>query len=271
MPELPEVETIARGIAPLVVGRVVERVVLRTPRLRWPLEKSLRRILPGRRIDAVERRAKYLLLHCGDGTLLIHLGMSGRLTVVPADCPAKKHDHADLVLSDGTCLRFTDPRRFGAILWCAIDPANHPLLSGLGPEPLGPVLSGDYLAGKAVGRRVAVKSFIMDQKIVVGVGNIYASEALFRAGIDPERSAGSVTLARYQRLATEIRAVLKDALAAGGTTLRDFRDGEGNPGYFSVQLQVYGRVGEPCPCCGQAIRCRRIGQRSSFYCRHCQR
>lgn len=269
MPELPEVETIRRGLAPLIVGRAITGVVLRTPRLRWPLDRRLRTLLPGRRVEALERRAKYLLLRCTDGTLLVHLGMSGRLCVCPADLAPGRHDHADLVFDDGSCLRFTDPRRFGAILWCAAA-EEHPLLAGLGPEPLSAALTGDYLAERAAGRRVAVKSFIMDQRVVVGVGNIYASEALFRAGIDPARPAGRISGERYARLAGAIRAVLEEALAAGGTTLRDFRDGQGNPGYFAVQLQVYGRAGQPCPHCAAPIRCRRIGQRSSYYCPRCQ-
>lgn len=271
MPELPEVETIRRGIAPLIVGRTIVRVVLRTPRLRWPLETRLRTLLPGRRIEAVERRAKYLLLRCGDGTLLVHLGMSGRIVVCPAERPPERHDHADLIFDDGSCLRFTDPRRFGAILWAGSDPGAHPLLAGLGPEPLASALDGDYLAGYAANRRVAVKSFIMDQRVVVGVGNIYASEALFRARIDPARPAGRVSRERYTQLAAAIKTVLEEAIAAGGTTLRDFRDGQGNPGYFAVQLQVYGRTDQPCPCCAAPIRCRRIGQRSSYDCPRCQR
>ena len=271
MPELPEVETIRRGLEPLLLGRTVESVVLRTPCLRWPLSPRLRTVLPGRSIDALGRRAKYLLLRCGDGTLLVHLGMSGRLVVVQADRPPQRHDHVDLVLDDGRALRFTDPRRFGALLWCDGSGLDHPLLAGLGPEPLDADLSGDYLAARAAGRRLAVKSFIMDQKIVVGVGNLNASEALFRAGIDPARAAGTVTPERYRRLAAAIRAVLEEALAAGGTTLRDFRDGHGNPGYFAVQLKVYGHAGERCPQCGTTIRSQRIGQRSSYFCPRCQR
>ncbi len=271
MPELPEVETTRRGLAPLVTGKVIVSVVTRTDGLRWPFPDRLGEILAGQSILALERRAKYLLLRCDSGTLILHLGMSGYLRVVSHELPAGRHDHVDLVFADGSCLRFNDCRRFGALLWTTEDPALHPLLVGLGPEPFDEGMTGDWLYRLSRGRKLAVKPFIMDQQIVVGVGNIYASEALFRAGIDPARAAGRVGLTRYRRLASVIREVLGEAIAAGGTTLRDFRNSEGRPGYFAIQLQVYGREGAPCPRCEQPIQQRSIGQRSTYYCRACQR
>jgi formamidopyrimidine-DNA glycosylase len=270
MPELPEVETTRRGIAPLVEGKTIALVTTRTLGLRWPFPDRLGELLAGQTICKVERRAKYLLFRCDSGTLILHLGMSGHLRVVSHKLPAGRHDHVDLVFADGSCLRFNDSRRFGALLWTADDPASHPLLAGLGPEPFDEEMTGERLYRLSRGRKIAVKSFLMDQQIVVGIGNIYASEALFLAGIDPARAAGRVGLARYRRLVAVIRTVLGEAIAAGGTTIRDFRNSEGRPGYFAIQLQVYGRDGEPCPRCGQAIRTRRIGQRSTYFCRACQ-
>ncbi len=271
MPELPEVETTRRGIAPLVEGKRIASVITRTAGLRWPFPERLDELLPGQTIFAVQRRAKYLLLRCDRGGLILHLGMSGHLRVVPQISPAGRHDHVDLVFADGSCLRFNDPRRFGALLWTADDPLRHPLLAGLGPEPFDAALNGDYLHRLSRGRKAPVKAFIMDQQVVVGVGNIYASEALFRAGIAPGRAAGRVGLARYRLLATVIREVLGEAIAAGGTTIRDFSGSDGRPGYFAIQLQVYGRSGKPCPRCGEAICQSRIGQRSTYFCRACQR
>jgi len=270
MPELPEVETTRRGIAPHLLGRTIERLVCRVPSLRWPLpgEKTP---LRGEVVRGVERRAKYLLLRCDGGTLILHLGMSGNLRVVPSAAAPRVHDHVDLVFSDGTALRFNDPRRFGALLWTPDEPHDHPLLIELGPEPLATEMDGDYLYRRSRGRSGAVKPFIMDQKIVVGVGNIYASEALFRAGIHPARPAGRIGRERYGRLAAAIRDVLTEALAAGGTTLRDFTDAEGRPGYFQLRLLVYGREGEPCPDCGRTIVQCRLGGRSTCFCPRCQR
>ncbi len=270
MPELPEVEITRRGIAPHLLGRTIERLVCRVPRLRWPLPGP-EAALAGEVVRVVERRAKYLLLRCDGGTLILHLGMSGHLRLVGAGLPAAPHDHVDLVFSDGTMLRLNDPRRFGALLWTPDDPQRHPLLVELGPEPFAAEMDGGYLYRRSRGRTVAVKPFIMDQTVVVGVGNIYASEALFRAGIRPTRPAGSVGRARYERLAAAIREVLAAALDAGGTTLRDFTDPGGRPGYFSVELQVYGREGKPCRSCGRAIAQCRLGGRATCFCPGCQR
>lgn len=271
MPELPEVETIRCGIEPFIKGRQVTRVVVRTPQLRWPIPVDLADRLCGQRVHGVERRGKYLLLRTGVGTLLIHLGMSGFLRVLQLPQPPGKHDHADIEFVGSICLRLNDVRRFGALLWLEGDPLHHPLLADLGPEPLSTELSGDYLYQRSRGRRLAVKPFIMDSKVVVGVGNIYASESLFRVGIDPSRAAGRISLARYRRLAEAIRQVLQDAIAAGGTTLRDFSDQDGRPGYFAQQLQVYGRAGMPCLICSAAIVKIQLGQRSTYFCRQCQR
>ncbi len=270
MPELPEVETTCRGIAPHVQGRRVVAVVVYNGRLRRPVPPRLQRELPGQVIESLRRRGKYLLLVTRDGTVIIHLGMSGSLRLVPCSQPPEKHDHVEFRFAQGRCLRLRDPRRFGLVLWTRRDPLQHPLLRHLGPEPLGSDFNGDYLYARSRGRRVAVKPFIMDGRVVVGVGNIYASEALFRAGIHPLRPAGHISRERYRRLAHEIRAVLREAIGAGGSTLRDFTDGEGRPGYFSRRLRVYGRAGQPCPRCGTALRQIRQGQRATYYCGRCQ-
>jgi formamidopyrimidine-DNA glycosylase len=270
MPELPEVETTRRGIAPYLIGRRVESLKIRQPQLRWPIPRALRERLPGQRIEAVERRAKYLLVHTASGSAVLHLGMSGSLRILPGATPAGAHDHVDWLLDSGRLLRFTDPRRFGCQLWQA--PGRvHPLLAALGPEPLGPDFTGVYLWNMSRGRGAPVKTFLMDQKTVVGVGNIYAAEALFAAGIRPGRAAGTVSLARYERLAAEVRRILEYAITRGGTTLRDFLRPDGEPGYFEQELFVYGREGEPCKVCGAPIHALRIGQRSAFFCRQCQR
>jgi formamidopyrimidine-DNA glycosylase len=270
MPELPEVETTRRGIEPHLVGTCIRQLTLRTAKLRWPLDPALCELLPGQPIHAVERRAKYLLLRLERGTLLLHLGMSGSLRFVPAVTPPGKHDHVDLLLATGLLLRFQDPRKFGALLWVTGDPYQHPLLARLGPEPLSARLNGQALYKASRARRIAVKPFIMDQQTVVGVGNIYASEALFRAGISPTVPAGKVSLARWKRLADEIKLVLQEAIAAGGTTLQDFAQSDGKPGYFKQQLLVYGRAGKPCTICHEPIELIRLGQRSTFFCRNCQ-
>ena len=270
MPELPEVETTCRGIAPHVVGKKITRVVVRERRLRYPIPRNFAAKVTGQRIDGVSRRGKYLLLACDDGTLIIHLGMSGNLRLVPVATPAEKHDHVDLCLSNGLVLRLRDPRRFGLMVWTVDDPLSHPLLNDLGPEPLTAAFNGAYLNERARGRSVPVKQFIMDAKVVAGVGNIYANEALFMAKVHPRRAAGRVTADEYVALAKAIKRVLRKAIGAGGTTLRDFVDGDGRAGYFSQQLQVYGRAGQPCRRCAHAIELERQGQRATYFCPHCQ-
>src|SRR5215469_12089205 len=275
MPELPEVETTRRGIAPHVIGRRIVSVTLRRPDLRWPIPREISDVLPGQRIDDVERRAKYLLLHTAAGSALLHLGMTGVLRVLPPDVAPGVHDHVDLLLEPTRrererILRFTDARRFGCLLWQPVG-ETHELLAELGPEPLTDAFDGDLLHRRSRGRKAAVKLFLMDNAIVVGVGNIYASEALFAAGIDPRRAAGSISRARYARLAGEVKRILAWAIERGGTTLRDFLNPDGAPGYFFRELFVYGREGEPCKVCGTAIRQQVIGQRSTFWCPHCQK
>ncbi|MEJ2591991.1 MAG: bifunctional DNA-formamidopyrimidine glycosylase/DNA-(apurinic or apyrimidinic site) lyase [Candidatus Thiodiazotropha sp.] len=271
MPELPEVETTRRGVEPHVKGMRVIGVTVREPRLRWPVPADLPRLLKGRKVLAVGRRGKYLLFAFNHGTLLIHLGMSGSLRVLDAGTPAGKHDHLDLRLEGGKCLRLRDPRRFGAALWASGDAAAHPLLASLGPEPFDEAFDGSCLHREGMRRRSAVKNLIMDSHVVVGVGNIYASESLFRAGIHPQRPSNRISAVRYDLLARAIRQVLNAAIAQGGTTLRDFQREDGRPGYFAQELQVYGRTGEPCPGCGNPVNSRVIGQRSSFFCPRCQR
>jgi formamidopyrimidine-DNA glycosylase len=270
MPELPEVETTRRGIAPYLEGQRVRRVLVRERRLRWPIAEDLDMQLSGQRIQCVERRAKYLLIKAENGSLISHLGMSGSLRLVPVGTPAGKHEHVDIELESGLALRYTDPRRFGALLWSA-DPLQHELLRKLGPEPLTGQFDGERLFRLSRGRSMAVKPFIMDNAVVVGVGNIYASEALFAAGIDPRREAGAIARARYVRLADEIKRILAYAIERGGTTLRDFVGGDGQPGYFQQELFVYGRGGEFCKHCGSTLREVRLGQRASVYCPRCQR
>ncbi len=271
MPELPEVETVRRGLAAHLIGQVVTGVVVRQARLRWPVPDSLALQLPGQTIRQVERRAKYLLLGTAAGTAIVHLGMTGRLCWVAADTLLRKHDHLDLLLDGGQCLRFNDSRRFGAWLWTTEPPEQHPLLRALGPEPFDAAFSGAYLHRCAQGRTAAVKTFIMDHHIVVGVGNIYANEALFAASIDPLRPAGRLTEIEWEQLAGAIRTVLTDAIRQGGTTLRDFVGSRGEPGYFQQRLCVYDRYRDPCPRCGEPIQRCRIGQRASYYCPRCQR
>jgi len=271
MPELPEVETTRRGLEPLLLGRTVEKVMVHQRALRWPVPQGLGRTLVGQTVHAIERRSKYLLLRCDHGTLIVHLGMTGHLRVVPAGEARKKHDHVELLLDDGDALRFNDSRRFGTILWTSEDPLTHPLLKDLGPEPFTAAFDADYLATRARGRVVAVKPFLMDAHTVVGVGNIYASEALFRAGIDPRRAAGKVSRAAFRRLAAAVRDVLAEAIEAGGTTIRDFANSDGEPGYFRISLRVYGRTGAPCTACGAPIKLIRLGQRSTYFCARCQK
>jgi formamidopyrimidine-DNA glycosylase len=271
MPELPEVETTRRGIAPHIEGCRVSAVTIRQRSLRWPVTAGLEEALGGQKILSVERRAKYLLLITQTGVLLVHLGMSGSLRVVGKDEPVRKHDHADIVFAGGQVLRFHDPRRFGCLLWLQPPLEEHPLLAGLGPEPLSDSFSADYLFKRSRKRSVPVKSFIMDGHVVVGVGNIYANEALFAAGIAPDRKAGSLSRARYVRLVEEIKQVLGRAIEVGGTTLRDFVGGTGEPGYFKQSLAVYGRGGAECLRCRNRLVEFRLGQRSTVYCPQCQR
>lgn len=275
MPELPEVETTRRGLAPHVEGRVIAGVVLRRPDLRWPIPGEISERLPGQRIEAVRRRAKYLLLDTQAGSALLHLGMSGSLRVLPADTPPRRHDHVDLLLAPprrlpARILRFTDPRRFGCLLWQPPG-TTHELLRELGPEPLSEDFDGDYLFRLSRGRTAPVKTFLMDQKVVVGVGNIYAAEALFEAGISPLREAGKISRERYGRLATAVKRILAHAIDRGGTTLRDFLRPDGEPGYFEQELLAYGRGGEPCRRCGGPLRQAAIGQRATVWCPRCQK
>lgn len=271
MPELPEVETARRGIEPHLLGRIVTAVTVRERRLRWPVPHALARELTGQAIRSVTRRAKYLLLNTAAGTAILHLGMSGSLRVLAADTPPLKHDHVDLVLDSGRLLRLRDPRRFGTILWTRGDAQRHALLKDLGPEPLEDGFDGDYLFARSRGRKLAVKLFIMDSHVVVGVGNIYASEALFMAAIRPGKAAGRVSRAEYAALAKAIKKVLAASIEAGGTTLRDFMREDGEPGYFLQRLRVYDREGKPCYRCGAPIKQTVTGQRSTYYCPSCQK
>jgi formamidopyrimidine-DNA glycosylase len=269
VPELPEVETARRGIEPHVVGRRVVGWKIRNASLRWPVEVP--DLLAGRLLQRVSRRGKYLLLEFDAGALIIHLGMSGSLRVVSPDAPARKHDHVDLEFDGGRVLRLNDPRRFGSVLWQAAGTGEHWLLAGLGVEPLSDAFTGAYLKRAARGRRVSVKSMLMDGRIVVGVGNIYANEALFLARVRPTLRAGRVTLASYAQIAACIRGVLGRAIEMGGTTLRDFVNQDGQPGYFKQSLFVYGREGLPCKLCGTALTGLRLGQRATVFCPTCQR
>ena len=270
MPELPEVEITRRGIAPYITNCRVRDVVIYNPNLRWRVPRALSRALPGQKIEAVERRAKYLLLQTREGCVIMHLGMSGSLRVVDQKTPLGKHDHVDIRLHNGLCLRFRDPRRFGCILWSR-NPGRHRLLRELGPEPLSAEFDGDYLYKVSRSRPGAVKNVLMNTRVVSGLGNIYACEALFAAGIHPHRAANRVGLSRYRRLVLEIQRILASAIKAGGTTLRDFRQADGTPGYFRFSLLVYGRENEACANCGGPIRRVTSHQRSSFYCPACQR
>lgn len=271
MPELPEVETTRRGIAPALEGATISAVTVRERRLRWPIPRGIEQRLGGQVVTALRRRAKYLLLETQAGTAIIHLGMSGSMRIVRADEAPEKHDHFDIAVTGGDTVRFNDPRRFGSFLWAGDRPSEHPLLAYLGPEPLGPDFTGEYLWQSARNRKVAIKQHVMNGRIVVGVGNIYANEALFRAGIHPGRAAGRIAKARMELLSDEIKNVLRDAIRQGGTTLRDYRGGDGKPGYFRQQLTVYERNDMPCVKCGNGIRRIVQGQRATYYCRDCQR
>jgi formamidopyrimidine-DNA glycosylase len=271
MPELPEVETTRKGIAPYVVGEVIKDVIIRERQLRWPIPVALKRSLKNQLIRKLRRRAKYLLFYTEKGCMILHLGMSGNLRILNSNTPHEKHDHVDIVFESGRLLRFHDPRKFGSILWTKDDPLDHKLISHLGPEPLNDEFNTEYLYAHSRKRTKTIKTFIMDSHIVVGVGNIYASEALFRAGIRPTHKAGSVSKARYEKLVLEIKNVLAEAIEKGGTTLRDFINSDGKPGYFAQELQVYNREGEPCKKCNRKIKMIRLGQRSTYYCSSCQK
>ena len=271
MPELPEVETTRRGIEPHICGQIIQRLIVRQPRLRWPVPGQLARRIKHIRIRQLSRRGKYLLISTDSGTLIIHLGMSGSLCIVKDDTPARQHDHIDLLLENGTRLRFRDPRRFGAWLWTDKSPETHPLLNRLGPEPLSSACNADYFHRLSRGRKLAIKSFLMNSHTVAGVGNIYANEALFLAGIHPSRAAGRISRQRYDKLVAALKQVLNDAIKQGGTTLRDFTSADGKPGYFQQSLNVYAQQGNPCPNCATPIRETRTTQRSTFYCPRCQR
>lgn len=271
MPELPEVETTKRGLAPHIEGSKVKKVTVRQSSLRWPVPNELAEKLEGRVIQSIQRRGKYLLFNNTQGTLIGHLGMSGSMRICSQDAEIKKHDHVDIAMANGNILRYHDPRRFGFLLWTEDDPLQHKMLSKLGPEPLGDGFTGKLLHQLSRKRKVPVKNFIMDSCVVVGVGNIYASESLFTAGIRPTRPAGKVSLADYEQLAEIIRIVLARSIEQGGTTLKDFVNSDGQPGYFAQQLNVYGRAGQECPQCQATIKSKVIGQRNSFYCPHCQK
>lgn len=270
MPELPEVEITRRGLERHVSGQRIARIAIRNPNLRWKVPPHLPPLLEGSAIRGVTRRGKYLLLDCGRGTLIVHLGMSGSLRILPAETPWQKHDHFDLVLSNGEMVRLHDPRRFGSVLWTESDPLQHPLLKDLGPEPLTHAFNADWIYRQTRSRSAAVKQTLMDSRVVVGVGNIYANEALFRARIHPKTSASRIGPARYKKLVQSVRRTLRLAIKAGGSSLRDFVDCGGNPGRFQMRYLVYDRAGKPCSKCRTAIRRVRLGQRSSYFCPRCQ-
>ena len=268
MPELPEVETTLRGIEPYISSHQVVSLTVRQPSLRWPVTEGIGSIVSGQIIHRVVRRAKYLIFTMDHGSILVHLGMSGSLRIVNDSAAWRKHDHIEMQMSNGYVLRFHDPRRFGCWLWSA---SEHGQLSKLGPEPLSDDFNGDLLYQLSRSRKMAVKPFIMDSSVVVGVGNIYAAESLFRSGIRPDRAASRISIKRYQVLAENIKEILATAIQQGGTTLRDFVNSDGEPGYFQQSLDVYGRGGEPCKVCQRTLKEIRLGQRSSVFCSNCQR
>ncbi len=272
MPELPEVETVRNGITPHLSGHRIDKIVVRESRLRWPVPADLAKHLVGQSVERVERRAKYLLIYLPKGVLIVHLGMSGRLYFVAPGTALGKHDHIDWILDNGQIMRYTDPRRFGAVLWAGLDELEqHPLLQHLGPEPLFDAFSGEYLYEKSRGRKLPIKSLLMDGRIVVGVGNIYANEALFMAGIRPSLAAGKLSKPRCTLLVEKVKRVLQQAIAQGGTTLKDFVNGDGKPGYFKQELLVYGRANQPCVNCSAPLKETRLAQRTTVYCSHCQK
>jgi len=271
MPELPEVEITRLGIALHITGQVIEDVIVRNKNLRWPITTTLKKDLLNKKFQKIGRRGKYLLCYTDQGCMIMHLGMSGSLRIVDKKIKPEKHDHLDILFASGNILRFHDPRRFGSVIWTKKDPLQHKLIKYLGPEPLSEDFNGEWLYRRSRKRTQAIKNFIMDSHHVVGVGNIYASESLFLAGINPKRKAGNVSLERYERLTKAIKKILKQSIKQGGTTLRDFLNSEGKPGYFKQQLNVYSRTGQPCPKCQSPIKEIKLGQRSSFYCPACQR
>ena len=268
MPELPEVEVSRMGISPHLVGQTIQTLTFRTPKLRWDIPLELKQ-MEGQVIRNIRRRAKYLVIETDVGCAIVHLGMSGSLRVLDAEIAPGKHDHVDLKLSNGKVLRYNDPRRFGAWLWS--EDGTHTVLGRMGPEPLTDEFNPEYMLEKAANKRVTIKQFVMDNKIVVGVGNIYASESLFSARIHPTRPAGSLTLEEWCKLVAEIKTVLATAIKQGGTTLKDFSQADGKPGYFAQELQVYGKAGEACLSCGEAIEEQKIAQRNTFFCSECQK
>lgn len=269
MPELPEVETTLRGIQPFIENQVIQQLTIRQLHLRWPVPKANLQKLIGYTINQVKRRGKYLLLMTDLGTIILHLGMSGRLRILDTPTIANKHDHIDIAFSNGNILRFTDPRRFGSLLW-ATDPLLHPLLKNLGIEPLSRYFTPHFLQQRLHNKSLAIKSALMDQHIIVGIGNIYMTEALFIAGIHPATSAKTLSLTQLKKLVSAIKTILRRAIKKGGTTLKDFLNSQGKPGYFNQALQVYGRAGLPCLSCQTSLQSMRIGQRSTVYCNHCQ-
>lgn len=273
MPELPEVETTLRGVEPFLKQEKITLVTIRNFSLRWPIDAHLAEIITGQTIHRLYRRAKYLLLECNSGTLIIHLGMSGRLRILTAseNIAPEKHDHFDMTVATGHLLRYTDPRRFGAILWTEKPIEQHPLFAHLGPEPLTESFDTAYLLAKSTTRRCSTKTLIMDGKVVVGVGNIYANEALFMAGIHPQTMANQLTMNDCKQLVSAIKAILIQAIKAGGTTLKDFRKSDGKPGYFAQELSIYGRQGKSCVRCGSEIEHYKEAQRATFYCPKCQK
>jgi len=271
MPELPEVETTCKGISKHLINKTIADVIIRQPKLRWPIPARIKKELPQDKIISVKRRAKYILIATEAGTLIIHLGMSGSLRIVKANTPFDKHDHFDLVLKNNFCLRLHDPRRFGSVLWTKKPVLEHKLLCKLGPEPLTDEFTANTIFKQSRKRKVNIKQFIMNAHIVVGVGNIYASEALFLAGIHPRKAAGSISLPRFEELVKSIKQILTAAIKHGGTTLKDFTQSDGKPGYFQQQLTVYGRKSEPCLICKKPISHCVLGQRATYYCTQCQK
>jgi len=270
MPELPEVETTRRGIAPALEGQRIRELKVRERRLRWPVPDDLEKRLRNQPVLSVGRRAKYLLLEIPQGWVMVHLGMSGSMRIVSVNEQPEKHDHFDIVTERNEVIRFNDPRRFGSLLWGGADPESHPLLANLGPEPLSAEFDGSGLWLGAQNRKVTIKQYIMNSHVVVGVGNIYASEALFRAFINPKRAAGKISATRMDRLAGAIKDVLDEAIRVGGTTLRNYRNSDGKPGYFKQKLNVYERAGKPCRICAAPIKRIVQGQRATYYCPRCQ-
>lgn len=270
MPELPEIETILNGLKPHLENNMIQEVIVRSSQLRWPIPSDLNQNLKGQKILHLSRRGKYLVIEVTSGTLLIHLGMSGSLKILTQSIPPSTHDHVDILLMNHQCLRYHDPRRFGALLWTVDNPLEHPLLKSMGIEPLTADFTGTYLKQRSLNRHTSIKTFIMNGRIVAGIGNIYATEALFLAKIHPCTPANILNVHQYDRLVVCIKNVLTDAISSGGTTLKDFVDSEGKPGYFIQKLQVYGRAGLPCVICKSPLQSIKLGQRTTVFCKKCQ-